>query len=131
MIIVLEGERPVSWNRYYAGTHWRKRASLATNVHLTVRSEIYGRPIPDFDGPVDITVTAYLKGQMIDADNICAKMYIDALKELVITDDDPRYVRSVTTMSVRDKENPRVEIEVVLAKQNPDGEAGAGGAEPS
>jgi Holliday junction resolvase RusA-like endonuclease len=110
--IVLDGERPVSWNRYYSGTHWRKRSKMARDVHLIVRSEIYGRDIPDINNPVHITVVAYLKGQMIDADNICAKMYVDGLKGLVIEDDDPRCVRSVTTVSLKDNKNPRVEIHV-------------------
>ena len=111
MIIVLEGERPVSWNRYYAGTHWRKRASLATNVHLIMRAALDPEMTP-FEKPVHIAVRAYMKGQMIDADNICAKMYIDGLKGLVIKDDDARYVTGVTVIALRDKDDPRVEIEV-------------------
>lgn len=117
MVIVLEGERPVSWNRYYSGVHWRKRASLATNVHLYIRAILMrdvldGGELEMFRVPVDITVLAYMKGQMIDADNICAKMYIDGLKGLVIKDDDPRYVTSVKTVALKDKRNPRVEIRI-------------------
>ena len=110
--IVLRGDRPVSWNRYYSGTHWRTRASLATNVHLMVRAALSYPEQDVFEKPVHITVRAYLKGQRIDADNICAKMYIDGLKGIVIKDDDPRYVTSVTTVSLKDKEDPRVEIHV-------------------
>ena len=113
MKIVLRGERPISWNRYYSGVHWAKRASMARDIHSLVRSNIYGKKIPDFDEPVHITVAAYMKGKLIDPDNVCAKLYIDGLKGLVIEDDTPEYIRAVTTMVRKDNENPRVTITII------------------
>ena len=42
-----------------------------------------------------------------------AKFYIDGLKERVIEDDNPKMVKSVKTKSITDKNNIRVEIEIV------------------
>ena len=58
-----------------------------------------------FSRPVDITITAVQKGRIIDSDNICAKILIDALKGKIIVDDTPAYVRRVTTESKKGKEN--------------------------
>ena len=65
-----------------------------------------------FDVLVDITITAYFDKRPLDASNICAKLYEDAIKGWLIVDDSPKYVRSVRTVSEIDKQRPRVEIEV-------------------
>lgn len=118
MKIVMPNERPVSWNKIYESRHWIFRKNLASNVHRKVirRLEEMGyRPLDKtkmFTKPVEIDVTAYFKNRPLDADNIGAKLYIDALKFICIMDDGPKYVRAVTTRSRVDSQNPRVEIEI-------------------
>jgi Holliday junction resolvase RusA-like endonuclease len=109
VLVVLEGERCVSWNTYYAGAHWSARTRETNRVKMTVRAHLTGNETP-FDCPVNIIVTAYFKDHPQDPDNIAAKLYLDALKGWLLYDDDRRYVTSVTTMSKVDKDNPRVEI---------------------
>lgn len=109
MKIVLEGERPISWNKYYAGSHWSKRAKEAERVHWLVAEQLTG--VRPFTEPVNISITAYFKGVPQDCDNICAKVYIDALKGKIIKDDNPQFVESVTTRSVKAK-SPKLEIEI-------------------
>jgi hypothetical protein len=58
-----------------------------------------------FDCAVDVHVVATFKGAMLDSDNICAKLYIDALKGRLLRDDDAKCVRRVTTESKRGKAN--------------------------
>jgi len=85
-----------SLNGIYAGQHWTKRARLANEWHtITI---LACKDAFMFDGPVDITVTCtFPKGaRLLDPDNLAAKLVIDGLKGLVIVDDSPRYVRSVT-----------------------------------
>jgi hypothetical protein len=111
--LVLEGEQPMSWNKIYAGLHWSNRKTEARRVHMAVRTAL-DPDWPMFDGPVAITVTAYFKNRrlQLDASNIAAKMYEDGLIGWLIEDDSPQYVRSMTTISLLDRERPRVEIEV-------------------
>lgn len=66
-----------------------------------------------FDTRVDIIITAYFDKRPMDSDNIGAKLYIDPLKFIVITDDNPKYVRRVSVQSEMDRANPRLEIEIL------------------
>ncbi len=112
MIIVLNGERPFSWNRYWAGLHWAKRSKEAERVRLLVLAAIP----PDcviFDHPVRLIFTVYFKGKMQDASNICIKPYEDALIGFLIADDAPEHVASVTAIPRKDNKNPRMEIEIL------------------
>lgn len=111
--LILPDEQPISWNKMYTGQHWSKRQAEVSRVHLAVRGEIDPN-WPMFDRPVHITVTAYFKNKSVqlDASNIPAKLYEDGLIGWLIKDDRPQYVRSMTTVSLLDRQNPRVEIEV-------------------
>lgn len=117
--LILDGEQPISWNKMYAGAHWSKRKGEADRVHLTVRAAFDPQLLLDpewviFDKPVAITVTAYFKNKRVqlDASNVPAKLYEDGLIGWLIEDDNPKYVRSMTTVSLLDRQNPRVEIEI-------------------
>ncbi len=115
LTITLPGERPTSWNKFYAGSHWTKRKAAKDQAALTVRQALppqvingEGWPAP---GPVRITVTAYMAGRLYDVDNVCTKLYVDALKGWVINDDGPAHVTAVTPVVRRaDKGGPRVEL---------------------
>ena len=110
--ITLPGERPQSWNKAYAGQHWAKRKAEVERIRMAVRAAIDPDTCEVFTGPVDITVTAFFEKRPLDADNIPAKFYVDAIKGRFLADDDTRYVRSVRTVSALDPQRPRVVIEV-------------------
>lgn len=110
--LVLESERPPSWNTFYAGTHWTLRKAAAERIHAAVRAAIDPDHASIFPGLVDVTVAAFFACQPQDADNVAAKPYIDGLKGWYLADDDGQYVRSVTTTTAEDPQAPRVVITI-------------------
>jgi len=117
LTIILPGEKPISWNVFYRGKHWTYRKILAEDIHqkvaLTIRSMgiFAGEPLIDYR--INIKITAYYTKTHIDSDNIPAKLYIDGLKGIIIANDDPQYVGSVTTRSEKTTGKNRIEIEIV------------------
>ncbi len=111
MLITLEGERPLSWNKYWSGMHWAKRKAEADRVHWLVRSQLSPDCQPASQ-PVRLSFTVYFRGNQQDASNICIKPYEDALIGWIINDDSPAYVSSVTIASRKDNNRPRMEIEI-------------------
>lgn len=113
VILTLIDEKPMSWNKMYSGMHWADRLAEAERVHLAVRVAVDPND-QKFDKPVAITVRAYFKDKrsQLDASNITAKLYEDGLIGWLIEDDNPQHVQSMTTISLIDRENPRVEIEI-------------------
>lgn len=110
MKIILEREKPISWNTFYMGKHWSFRNQEARRVHslvhyLTLKSKRFTRP-------VNILITVYGDKKLLDADNIPSKLYIDGLKSNVILDDTPKWVDTVSTRSRADKTRPRVTIDI-------------------
>lgn len=63
-----------------------------------------------FSGRVRITVEAYFKGRPLDASNVPGKLYEDGLKGVLLHDDNPTFVASMTTVSLVDRADPRVVI---------------------
>ncbi len=115
VLIVLEGERPFSWNKYWSGMHWSKRSAEKDRVQMLVRAEL-DPDMPMFAQPVEIRVRAFFKGQAQDCSNVALKPYEDALIGWLIQDDSPDYVRAVRVESRKDNKRPRVEIEVVVVE---------------
>ncbi len=110
--IVIPQHRGPSWNDFYSGGHWSKRKAAKDEAQQLVRA--YLDPNVDmFNVPVDIFVTVYFSSRPQDSDNICDKLFIDALKGRIIPEDDKRFVRWAATQAAEDKSNPRVEIEVI------------------
>ena len=109
--IVLEGYRPISWNKLYAGKHWRYRKLQADIAHGLVRLAIGNEP-DIIESRVDIEVVVYFDKYPYDPCNIPAKLVIDGLLGIWLVDDNPKYVRSVTTRSEVDKDHPRLEMKV-------------------
>lgn len=100
--VVIPNHRAPSINRMYAGMHWTKRRKLVDEIRWIVTSSMPREIDEPFPHPVVVSIFAEYKSQPVDADNVYAKLYIDALKILnVIRDDDPRYVLQVCTSSVR------------------------------
>lgn len=112
VVITLSGERPQSWNKTYAGQFWAKRKAEVERIRMAVRAEIDPETCEVFAGPVDITVTVFFDKRPLDADNVPAKFYVDACKGWILEDDDQHHVRSVTTVSLLDTQQPRVVIEI-------------------
>lgn len=113
MKIIIPNERPMSWNEFYRGGHWSKRSGEKNRVALAVRAQIDPYEARLFCGRVDIFTTVYYQQRPHDSDNITDKFFIDALCGWLIEDDTRQYVRWTATRSEIDRQNPRVEIEIV------------------
>ncbi len=102
-----------SWNKFYSGQHWAVRKKMADYWHEQIGWILrvsWGRKAIIVK-PVSIHITCYFKNKRwIDADNLCGKLIIDALKGVVIKDDSPEYVQDVCLSSRIDTKNPRTEI---------------------
>lgn len=113
--LVLPGERPPSWNNFYSSNmHWTERRDLSIAIHNAVRWQLIaqGFRIQNiyFKNPVKIICKVYFKSNPYDCSNIPVKLYEDGLKDFLIADDGPNYVKSVETISLIDKAKPRVEL---------------------
>lgn len=104
LTITIPNERAPSWNKMYAGMHWSKRVELAQTIWWKVYAAM-PHNAKMFDVPVDVSIVATYKGRIVDSDNVVGKIFIDAIKGKLIRDDDPRYVRRVTTESKHGKHN--------------------------
>lgn len=88
-----------SLNAYYAGKHWSVRKKDADFWHALVFEALYRqksiKPIEMATEPVSITCLFH---DSLDCSNHAAmvKMIEDALKGVVIKDDSPKYVKSIT-----------------------------------
>ncbi len=108
----INGRNLPSWNQFYSGMHWAERKRIADEWHWIVR-EAVGSPDKAFDKPVCITITQASFRAAQDPDNICDNLLIDGLVwSGALRGDDPSQVKSVTTRSFQDKENPRIEVEI-------------------
>lgn len=112
--IALEGERPLSWNAYYAGLHWRERKDEATRVHILVDVECRELDeLPELAYPVHLLCLVYFKSNPQDCSNITTKLYEDGLVRAgLLKNDSPSYVASCTAFSLISKKHPRVELYV-------------------
>jgi Holliday junction resolvase RusA-like endonuclease len=113
--LTLAPERPLSRNvtlRMHWATRRRAYAAISRRMHLLAQAYAsaaqHACPLPYH---VTITVTVYYKSKPHDVDNVDVKPYIDALKGVLIVDDDPAHVHSLVIVKL-DKRNPRVEIEL-------------------
>lgn len=118
MKIILKNERPMSWNKFYSGMHWTERNEEAQRVHALVKYSLKPEQRKLIIGKVDIYITAYFANRPYDSSNICAKLYEDGLKGIVLINDTHKHVGYVATKSAVDKDNPRVEIELVWSDKS-------------
>lgn len=113
MLILLDGERAMNWAVLYRSPNYHVRSNLAKKKHALVISEVerqHNKPYL-FHDRVAILIIGYFKGNMVDPDNICSKVYIDGLvKAGLLNDDSAKWVESVTTISRKDNARQRVEI---------------------
>jgi hypothetical protein len=105
--LILPNHRTLSWNVLYRSGHWKKRSTLAIDIHNLVQATLIdqGYTIMKksqlFTKKVDIVLTAYFARLPIDSDNIASKLYIDGLKYILLHDDSLAYVGKVTTESIK------------------------------
>ncbi|MCG3203945.1 MAG: hypothetical protein KCHDKBKB_00622 [Elusimicrobia bacterium] len=102
--IILDNHKTISWNKLYSQNHWIYRKKLAEEIHTLIWIATKQQKIKPVK-TCSIVLEAY-KTRTIDPDNICAKLYIDGLKESkIIIDDTPQYIYSVVTKSIKAKED--------------------------
>lgn len=114
IVIWLEGEKPIGWQKFYSGfAHWAPRQAEAQRCHdlvtVTVRSM---QLAPVTNTPVDVLITVFFSGQLMDPDNINDKFYIDGLVPELLPDDSPEYIRWTCTRSLHAEENPGILITI-------------------
>lgn len=110
--IHLPGLRAASWNQYWAGRHHAARSRDKRTSSALVRAALDPNACELYTVPVAITVLAEYKRNPVDCDNVCTKALIDGLRGWLIQNDDPRYVRSFTTISRRgDSDSVTIYIE--------------------
>lgn len=96
-------------NKQYSGKHWSVRNREAMEVHTAVKLALMQYPYTMFKKPVKIK---FYYNSRLDCDNhgYLNKLIIDALKGLVIQDDDKRYVKEITTCFQSKSKNIILEI---------------------
>lgn len=94
--------RSASLNIIYSAEHWSVRQKLAADVHEQVAWQLRLDNVErvPFAPRVDVHVDAYFCGKLLDSDNIATKLLIDGARQYgILTNDDPRYVRRVSSES--------------------------------
>lgn len=114
MDIIIPEHRGISWNKFYDSPHWTVRAKFSKDTHWLVRSCL-PEQYEMFTVPVNIKIQAHYMHHPTDSDNLCAKIYIDGLKGLVIEDDDPRWLHDVSTRSFTGATSDYVLIQITEA----------------
>ena len=84
------------FNKYWAGVHWSQRKKDADYWHALVRSELRRQGIKPRIAKRPVQVT-FWHNDRLDADNHAAvgKMILDALKGVLIADDNRQHVTGV------------------------------------
>ena len=102
--------RQFSLNAYYAGKHWSVRKKDADFWHMLVLEAMHRtkQPVVMAEKPVMISVWFH---DGLDCSNHAAmvKMIEDALKDKIIKDDSPKYVKGIY-IGFHDKPNIHVEV---------------------
>lgn len=104
-------DRPPSWNKYWAGTHWSFRKKEKDRIRLEILAALGTTDLEPYSVPVHISFTVYQKGPWKDWDNVCVKPYQDALIGLLLEDDTPEYVTGGCITLVKSSED-KIVIEI-------------------
>lgn len=99
--LTLDDHRPKSWNQFYSGRHWSVRRNYRDEIRTLVRAALAWYDGEPLTPPVEVKVRSEQRGRTIDASNITTKVYEDALKGVLIVDDNPDHVRRVVAEAVR------------------------------
>ena len=128
--IVLCGERPETWNKFWAGVHWQERRRYKSAAKYAI-VELLPADVRPFKRKVRVAYRIYYSSRPQDWSNACIKPYEDALIGHLIKDDNPDFIVGGTIESHVDRENPRIEIFIAdeshwwykLMVNNPPGKA--------
>lgn len=115
--ITFENHRPISWNDFYSGKHYGQRKQEKDDIVQLMRAQLTGDEVP-YPEPVDITFICEMTGNLTDADNVCPKYYIDALRHWhILHDDNPAHVASYRSIPLRAEKgsSPRLSILITTA----------------
>lgn len=116
MKIIIKGRSP-SWNKIYQSKSWYTRREIVDDVHARVQYVMlemgYRLQKKDnyFKKKVDISLVGYFKHRPLDSDNIPAKLYIDGLKDYLLSND---AFAQVGKVSVESKIDPEERVEIVI-----------------
>ncbi len=107
--------KKVTANKIYSGIHWGTRKAIVDKYHKALLN--CGIKISrDKDRSKSIITTFYFKNRPLDCSNcfFMAKCCEDGLVRAgILIGDSPKYVKSFTCISKLDKNNPRIEIELI------------------
>ena len=83
-------------NALYAGKHWAQRKKDADYWHYLVRSELRSQGVKPRQYKHPVVVTFYWNDRLdIDNHSYMSKMIVDALKGVLIADDDKQHFAGV------------------------------------
>jgi len=116
---VIDYEGIPSLNKLYEAKHWATRKAIADNWHEIVYYAVHEQ-LPDVfiqDYPVHIVLRVYPPDRRRDIGNTISKVIVDGIvKSGLLPDDTLTYVRGESVWFEKvDKENPRIEVEIVQA----------------
>lgn len=89
--------KAISWNIYFAGTHWTQRKKKSDARKWEVKAALLKARIPRkaLDKSVGIEFDCYMIRQ-IDADNIMVKEIIDGIRDWgLLKNDSPKFVKYI------------------------------------
>lgn len=118
MKLIIQGRFP-SLNEYTEGNRANrfKGASIKKSAEKQVIAAIRACKLDKVENyPVTLNITWYEKDRRRDIDNItyATKFINDSLvKSRVIEDDSQKFVKAINNRVEVDKENPRIEVEIV------------------
>lgn len=98
-----------SWNALYKANKWARK-KIVDDEREALGFLLKGK-FPPQKEKVDITIRQFGK-RPIDSDNVCAKLWVDSLKDIgVLVNDTPKYLGWVHTKS--EKGEPKTIIEIL------------------
>lgn len=114
---VIEG-RLAGLNEYTESnrTNPRKGNRVKHNEQKIVTTAIRNAQLTPINKPVVVNITWYEKDNRRDVDNITAakKFIMDSLVDTgILKDDNRRYVKQIVDTVHTDKDNPRIEVELI------------------
>lgn len=118
MKLIIQGRFP-SLNEYTAGNRANryKGASIKKNAEKQVTAAIRACKLDKVENyPVTLNVTWYERDRRRDLDNITygIKFCLDSLvKAKILIDDSQKYVAQINNKVEVDKDNPRIEVEII------------------
>lgn len=118
--VTIRGDFP-GLNEYIAAIRasrgkWNKGNDMKRRDQASIKAQL---PRIRYDGPMQLKYRFYCKDRRRDLDNISGyfhKIFQDAMVERgIIPDDGWRYIRGFSDEFVLDRNNPRIEVDIVEA----------------